>query len=79
MNSFVVVHNDFFGLRVAFARHQHVGTRIFEHWYQIWQHVTLCIEVFYGLKNSGALPFPAGEFLLVVVAVALPERNVAVL
>ena len=79
MNTFVVVHNDFFGLRVAFTGQQYVRTRIFEHRHQKWQHVTLSVKIFNRLENSGTLPFPAGQFLLVIISVTLPERNVAVL
>ena len=74
----VIVHNHFVGLRVAFAGQQYVGTCILEHGHEKGQDITLCVEVFYRLEDACALPFPAVELGLIIEAVALPHGDVPV-
>ena len=75
----IVVHDHFVAVPVALARQHHHGTGILEHRHQERNHVTLGIEVLHGFHHAGALEFPSFERLLIVPAVALPERDMAVL
>ena len=75
----VVIDNDFIGIGIALARQHHVGPGIFEHRNQERQHVALCVQIFYGLKNAGSLPLPPVELGLVIPSVALPHGYMATL
>ena len=55
----IVIYHHFVRVPISFARHQHVCACIFEHGHEERQHVTLRIEVFYGLQQACALPLPA--------------------
>ena len=74
----VVVNHHLFGLPVAFAWSEHVGTGIFEHGNQVGHHNGGGEQVFGGAEQVGALPLPPAFLLVEVAAVAGPEREVAV-
>ena len=76
---FIVVHDHFVHVPVAFPGQQHVGAGVLEHRHEERNDVALGVEVFHRLEDAGALPFPAGERLLIVPAVALPQGDVPVL
>ena len=46
----IVVYHHFIRIPISFARHKHVCARVFEHGHEERQHVTLRVEVFYGLQ-----------------------------
>ena len=74
----IVVHDHLVRLRIALAGQQDAGPGVFEHRYQIREHVTLRIEVFDSLENACPLPFPPVQFRLEIIAVALPQRDMTV-
>ena len=68
----VVVHNQLDTARVALARTHHISAGILKHRHEIRHYKTLCVKVFYGLEDAGALPLPTIQFRLEIEAVALP-------
>ena len=76
---FVVVHDHFVYVPVAFPGQQHIGAGVLEHRHEERDDVALGVEVFHRLEDAGALPFPTRERLLIIPAMALPHRDVPVL
>ena len=64
-------------MRIPLAGRHDIGAGIFQHGHQEGNHVALGVQIFYRPQNRGALPLPTGSFLLVIPAMALPERNVS--
>ena len=73
----IVVHNHLVVVHVALSGQHHVAACPFQHGYQIGEHVALCEQVLHRLEDAGTLPLPPVEALLVIVAVALPQCDVA--
>ena len=77
VKSRVVIGYTFVHLRIPLAGRHDIGAGIFQHGHQEGNHVALGVQIFYRPQNRGALPLPTGSFLLVIPAMALPERNVS--
>ena len=72
----VVVYDDFPFLRVAFARGEYVGSRIFQHRDEVGEDERLRELVFGGTEQAGTLPAPFVLAVDVVPSVTLPQGDV---
>ncbi len=75
----IVIHYHLVDLCITLPRKHDDGSRIFQHGSQERQYVGHGIEIFHGLEQAGALPFPPGQFLFVIQSVAMPQGYVPVL
>ena len=75
----VVVDDDFALLPIALTRRKNNSPGVFEHRNEVGHDDGLREKVFGGAEKEGSLPFPEAFRLVVVVAVACPERQMAVL
>ena len=75
----VVVDDDFVLLPIALTRRKHDCSGVFEHRNEVGHDDGLRENVLGGAEKIGPLPFPKAFFLVEIVAVACPERQMAVL
>ena len=75
----IIIYDDFILLCIPFAGSVNNRSCIFQHWNHIRKDKRLSEHIFCGAEQSGALPSPFVFVIFEIVAVALPDCNVAIL
>lgn len=75
----IVVHNDLIFLSIPFAGSVDDCTCVFQHRDYVRKDKRLCEQIFRCAKQTGALPSPFILVVLEIIAVTLPDCDMAVL